>query len=264
MQRSEEKLCLQWNDFRDNISSAFRELRDDKDFTDLTLACEDGQQIEAHKMVLIASSPFFQNLLKKNKHPHPLIYMRGVKSEDLLAMVDFFYFGEANVFQENLDSFLALADELQLKGLTKDLSESNVIPKQTTSKQVNNEIKLRPSPQKVRNKPSYETAIVPVEQVANVDLEELDRQVKSVMSISENSAPGKATGRARICKVCGKEGQMAMIMHHIETKHMTGVAIPCNICVKTLPSRNALAIHKFRIHKNNSQQYLHQPHQQSV
>ena len=32
-------------------------------------------------------------------------------------MVDFLYFGEANIFQENLDSFLSLAEELKLKGL---------------------------------------------------------------------------------------------------------------------------------------------------
>ena len=44
MQRSEEKLCLQWNDFRDHMISAFGDLRDDKEFTDVTLACEDGQQ----------------------------------------------------------------------------------------------------------------------------------------------------------------------------------------------------------------------------
>ena len=35
--------------------------------------------------------------------------MRGVKSDDLLAIVDFLYRGEANIFQENLDSFLAIA-----------------------------------------------------------------------------------------------------------------------------------------------------------
>ena len=38
------KLCLQWNDFKDNVNSAFGRLRDDKEFTDVTLACEDGQQ----------------------------------------------------------------------------------------------------------------------------------------------------------------------------------------------------------------------------
>ena len=117
MQRSDEKLCLQWNDFRGNVSSAFKELRDDKDFTDLTLACEDGQQVEAHKGELISSSPFFLNILKRNKHPHPLIYMRGVKSEDLSAILDFLYSGEANVNQENLESFLAIAEELKLQGL---------------------------------------------------------------------------------------------------------------------------------------------------
>ena len=112
-----EKLCLQWNDFQDNIKSAFGNLREDNDFADVTLACEDGQQVEAHKVILAASSPFFQKLLERNKHTHPLIYMRGMKSDDLLAIVDFLYRGEANVFQENLDSFLAIAEELQLKGL---------------------------------------------------------------------------------------------------------------------------------------------------
>ena len=91
--------------------------REDNDFADMTLACEDGQQVEAHKVILAASSPFFQKLLGRNKHSHPMIYMRGIKSEDLLAIVDFLYRGEANVFQENLDSFLAIAEELQLKGL---------------------------------------------------------------------------------------------------------------------------------------------------
>ena len=43
--------------------------------------------------------------------------MRGMKSEDLVAIVDFLYCGEANVYQENLDSFLAIAEELKLKGL---------------------------------------------------------------------------------------------------------------------------------------------------
>ena len=44
--------------------------------------------------------------------------MRGVNSEELGAIVNFLYFGEANIFQQNLDSFLALAEELRLSGLT--------------------------------------------------------------------------------------------------------------------------------------------------
>ena len=92
-----EKLCLQWNDFKANVNSAFGRLRDDKDFTDVTLACEDGQQMEAHKVILAASSPIFENILQRNKHPHPLIFLKGFQSQDLLAILDFLYFGEAKV-----------------------------------------------------------------------------------------------------------------------------------------------------------------------
>ena len=48
-----DKICLQWNDFRENVSSAFGSLRNDNEFTDVTLACEDGQQMEAHKVIKV-------------------------------------------------------------------------------------------------------------------------------------------------------------------------------------------------------------------
>ena len=112
-----EKLCLQWNDFQENIKGAFRNFREDVNFNDVTLVCEDGQQVEAHKVILAASSPFFQKLLGRNKHSHPMVYMRGVKFDDLSTIMDFLHREEANVVQENLDSFLAIAEELQLRGL---------------------------------------------------------------------------------------------------------------------------------------------------
>ena len=87
-----EKLCLQWNDFKENVTSAFGSLREDNDFADVTLACEDGTLVETQKVILAASSLFFQNLLRRNKHHHPLIYligmiyMIGIKSEVTIAM----------------------------------------------------------------------------------------------------------------------------------------------------------------------------------
>ena len=47
-----EKLCLQWNDFKENVITVFGNLREDNSFADVTLACEDGQQVEAHKVIL--------------------------------------------------------------------------------------------------------------------------------------------------------------------------------------------------------------------
>ena len=110
-----DKLCLKWSDFQENITTSFDGLRNDTDFSDVTLACEDGEQFEAHKVILAASSPFFQNLLRNNKHPHPLIYLKGCKSEDLVAIIDILYCGEENIFQENLEVFMATAEELKVK-----------------------------------------------------------------------------------------------------------------------------------------------------
>ena len=117
-EKMSEKLCLQWNDFKDNINSVFEKLREDKEFTDVTLACEDGLQMEAHKVILTSSSPFFEKILQKSKHPHPLIFLKGFQSKDFVSILDFLYSGEANVYQEDMDSFLAIAEEIQLKGLT--------------------------------------------------------------------------------------------------------------------------------------------------
>jgi len=119
---SAEKFCLRWNDFEANISTAFRELREDKDFFDVTLACDDDQ-LQAHKVILSACSPFFRTVLKRNKHEHPLLYLKGVKYIDLVAVLNFMYHGEVNVAQEELNSFLAVAEDLKVKGLTQNGSE---------------------------------------------------------------------------------------------------------------------------------------------
>ena len=74
-----------------NIGDTFEKLRHDSEFTDVTLVCGDGQQVEAHKVILASKSPFFLEILGKNKHPHPLIYMKGIKFDELNALVDFIY-----------------------------------------------------------------------------------------------------------------------------------------------------------------------------
>jgi len=126
-----EKFCLRWNDFETNISSAFKDLRDDKDFFDVTLSCDDDEQIKAHKVILSACSPFFRNVLRRNPHPHPLLYLKSVKYTDIQAVLNFMYHGEVNVAQEELNSFLAVAEDLRVKGLTQ--SSNPTKPQESTS-----------------------------------------------------------------------------------------------------------------------------------
>jgi len=120
-----EKFCLRWNDFESNISSAFKGIREREDFFDVTLACDDDQ-IKAHKLILSACSPFFSEVLRRNPHPHPLLYLKGVKGSDIQGVLNFMYHGEVNVAQEELNSFLAIAEDLRVKGLTQsDASQSS-------------------------------------------------------------------------------------------------------------------------------------------
>ena len=255
-----EKLCLQWNDFQDNIKIAFGNLRDDKDFADVTLACEDGHQVAAHRVILAGSSPFFQKLLGRNKHPHPLIYMRGMNSEDLNSIVDFLYRGEANVFQENLDSFLAIAEELQLKGLMGKSDEKvqyfevveKYLPTKLSPAYTGTKIKenlVKKTVGKIHNSRESRTLAIP-DHFSSGDFEEIETMVMSLVEKSQNKVVD-GTSFAHLCKVCGKEGRGKNIKDHIEANHLEGINIPCNLCDKTFRSRNGLGLHKRQHHYTN-------------
>jgi len=159
-----EKFCLRWNDFETNISTAFRELRDDKNFFDVTLACED-EQIQAHKVILSACSPFFRNILRQNPHQHPLLYLKGVKYTELQGVLNFMYQGEVNIAQEELNSFLAVAEDLRIKGLTQKPSDSQTSKAphkvKLLSKQ-NVTPKLKPQPQIIEEEEDDIQEVVPI------------------------------------------------------------------------------------------------------
>merc|ERR1719220_247836 len=103
-------------------------------FFDVTLACDD-EQIQAHKVILSACSPFFRNILRRNPHQHPLLYLKGVKYKELLSVLNFMYQGEVNVAQEELNSFLAVAEDLRVKGLTQNNSGTSSSNTDHSSKQ---------------------------------------------------------------------------------------------------------------------------------
>ena len=110
-------------DFKENLTSSFGELRDGHDFSDVTLACNDGTFLEAHKVVLASSSAFFGDFLNRNKHPQPFLFIRGTKGDELSEILDILYRGEENVRQDNLDRFLALSKDMKLQGLPKTSDE---------------------------------------------------------------------------------------------------------------------------------------------
>ena len=226
---SSEKFCLKWNDFQTNISSQFSHMRTDDDFCDVTLACGGIEKIQAHKVVLAASSTFFSLLLKKNKHPHPLIYMRGMSTRELTDVVDLLYHGQVNIYQEDLDAFLKLGDELQLKGLIGSNVDNQTTQEITTDvklPEAKKIIVLKPSYKSNQNTPSMqlsesnnktsqpnelntnlvncesfeETSLALAESSGlklNANIDDLDETINSMMEILE-------PGMGYACQICGK------------------------------------------------------------
>ena len=108
--------CLYLKDFEGKFKIYWQELQNEKDFCDVMLVCED-KQIEAHKLVISSCSPVLENILKLNQTFHPVIYLRKVKYRDLQNLLNFMYQGEANVSEEDLNNFLGIAEDLNIRGL---------------------------------------------------------------------------------------------------------------------------------------------------
>ena len=100
---------------------------------DVTLVCE-NEQINAHKVIISSCSPFFRNILTRNPHKNPLLYLKGVHFADMKSVLDFMYHGEVSVSQENLNNFLSVAEDLQVKGLTQKNPNSDKIPEAESSR----------------------------------------------------------------------------------------------------------------------------------
>ena len=108
----DKTVALKRDDFNTFSEDTLRGVFEDSDFCDVTLACSDGKQVIAHKVVLSAGSDFFHNLLKQHKHAHPLVYLHNLPQDLVLALVAFVYVGACEVEQDAIDAFLKAADIL--------------------------------------------------------------------------------------------------------------------------------------------------------
>ena len=271
-----ETLCLKWKDFQTNTTLAFGSMWNDSDFADVTLACEDGKQIKAHKLILASASEFFYNLLKTNKHNHPTIFMRGMKVENLICIVDLVYHGEVRIHQENLETFLTIAKELRLKGLpqvdVQDEKYPNNIDVDAQEKKVPNNVDVHVQYDKYPNKPDTQmpnkdkakngfqhahqgNMAVKILPIFNDNIVNLDEQILSMMIQSQTvskSIKGRAeigTCRLWVCCVCGKEAKGSAMKEHIEVNHIEGIIVPCSLCEITFRTRRSLRIHLRRAHQ---------------
>ena len=169
--------------------------------------------------------------------------MRGIQSEDLKAIIEFLYTGETNICEENLDSFLAIAEELKVKGLEGTFNNRK--------EEKENEAMLTDIKEQMEEKflkANHEDKAIALSSLDESydSLNKLEEKLKTFMIKSENLLPNKSQ-RATICKLCGKEGMISDIKKHIEANHLEGINLPCNHCERVFKSSRTLKDH-IRIH----------------
>lgn len=114
---TETKMCLKSKHSEEILVKAIQNLRKDSLFCDVTLVC-DGHHMKAHRPILAASSSAFSEMFLAHPCSHPLIVLEGFSFKDMSSLVDFMYTGEVNLSETDIDSFLEVAGDLQVKGLT--------------------------------------------------------------------------------------------------------------------------------------------------
>ena len=121
----QNEVQLKLHNFQENMITSFNHQRKHSDFSDVTLISEDRQNFPVHKIILSSGSGFFHTILRELRYEaHSVIYLRGIKANLLVPMLDFLYKGSVNLANEEVETFLILAREMELMGLQSNSAES--------------------------------------------------------------------------------------------------------------------------------------------
>ena len=231
---------LSWNCFEASLSSTYRNLLFDQDFTDVTLVCDDDKQIKAHKVILSSCSPFFKNFLLKNPHQHPLIYLKGIGHETLASITKFIYLGHVEVKHDDLNGFMAAAKDLNISGLTDSVTEEYKYNQDTWDSY------SEASGSKIEGKDYFlQEEDYGEKEISSYQGKEND----TLMTIFEDENSTSNTRMKYPCKKCDyKATTNSNLKVHIKGKHL-GINYQCDICHKSFTQKGNLSIHKESLHE---------------
>ena len=120
---TEGNFHINWEDFTTACLKKFRNVLGKKEFSDVTLVSSDGKRIPGHQVILASGCTFFEKLLDGEESRKPLIFFRRTDSAVLESLLSFLYEGSAEVAEDQIDQFMALAEELGVEGLAKSDQE---------------------------------------------------------------------------------------------------------------------------------------------
>ena len=106
-----------WHTYTDHLQEMLHHMNTDDTFADVTLVCDDGRQIRAHKVVLGASSPILKNMLITEDTS--IIVLKGVALEEMNSILQFIYldlvFDQISILYVQMFSVVCLFVVIKLK-----------------------------------------------------------------------------------------------------------------------------------------------------
>ena len=245
-----EKLCLQWNDIKENVNSVFGKLRGVWGWSS-----DGGSQsyLGFFKSLLWENTPKKQTL-----SPSDLPEGVSVKRFCFNSRLPLFWWGK------RLPRWFGFFPCYRWRDQAEGSDWANLQWPGGGARKTQTTWTVPTSKKLVTTSPNYKSdgthdsntliktskeLAIPINSVA--DLQALDEQVKSMMEKGQKMVPaGKQRNETpSTCKMCGKEGHPSHIKDHIESNHLEGISIPCDYCDKNFSTRNSLRQHKNKFHK---------------
>ncbi|XP_049312330.1 kelch-like protein 28 isoform X13 [Bactrocera dorsalis] len=103
------------NCFKEKLMAKIFRFYDEQSLTDVTFKVSNPTaHVPAHRLILAAASPYFENLFKGNKGNKPIIEINDIDSDIFERLITFCYTGQALITVTNVGAMLKAAIRLQL------------------------------------------------------------------------------------------------------------------------------------------------------
>jgi len=243
--KMDTEICnINWHTYSDHLRDMLYEMKKSDELTDVTLVCDDKKQFKAHKIVLSACSSVFKSIINNLPQSSSVIYLRGIKHQEIESILEFMYLGVATLHQESIDDFLNVAKNLEIKEIGKDfrIDDSNGDdeveasingPKFEEDDEENSDDNLE------GNEPEFE----------EVGEDNSDDNLEGKPELNENQSIDKAWDSKLpvegpfACDYCdNKYLKKRTLISHRSRRH-TSVDKYCNLCDYTTKSPNVLRVH---------------------
>merc|ERR1712126_108018 len=191
----------------------FFNYQNSKEYTDVTLVCDDKSELRAHKMVLSACSSLFRKILFDHSKSN-VIYLDGIKCQDMKSLLDFMYFGATTFAAIRINEVMNIAKHLEItKICEEEITNGNLT-------------------------------------IGEVLLDKSNVNDDAQGSLkTETHQQSKQEGHKYFCKFCNYlTSNKSDLLLHVESVH-EGVKYPCNQCDRLFSRKNNLVKHIVSIHE---------------